>query len=257
MSDYGGDDYGDGGDDYYGDGGDDYDEGGDDYDDGGDDYDDENDYDDEGEEVDVYGDGDDNEDGESYPNEKYQKNINKFNKQYNNEKDNNYLGKKTNRDIEESNNLDENDEDEDEDDDYEGEEGEDGNNEGDEEQDSYDFNCETGDIGEKIVYDELKYNKSSGKINWMNKKEESYLPYDFKIKKGNKTIYIDAKSTVYEKGEDPMPIITPSEQEFIDNLKPNERYYIARVNDARSKNPKVTYYDAKTMEKVPKSQIMK
>ena len=44
---------------------------------------------------------------------------------------------------------------------------------------------------------------------------------------------------------------------FMRNLKPNERYYIARVFDARSKNPKVTYYDAKTMEKVPKSQIMK
>ena len=248
MSDYGDDGYDDGGDDYYGDEGDDYNDGDDDYNDGDDDY------DDEGEEVDVYGDGDDDyEDEESYPKEKYQKDIKKFNKQYNNEENNNYLGKKINRDIEESSNLNENDGDED----SEGEEGEDGINEGDEEQDSYDFNCETGDIGEKIVYDELKNNKSSGKINWMNKKEESYLPYDFKIKKGNKTIYIDAKSTVYEKGEDPMPIITPSEQEFIDNLKPNERYYIARVNDARSKNPKVTYYDAKTMEKVPKSQIMK
>ena len=256
MSDYGGDDYCGGGDYYYGDGGDDYNDGGDDFDDGGDDYDDEDDYEDE-DEVDVYGDGDDEyEDGESYPKKKYQKDINKFNKQNNNEKDNNYLGKKTNRDIEESNNLDENNEDED----YEGEEGEDEedeNNEGVEEQDSYDFNCETGDIGEKIVYDELKNNKSSGKINWMNKKEESYLPYDFNIKKGNKTIYIDAKSTVYEKGEDPMPVITPNEQEFIDNLKPNEKYYIARVFDARSKNPKVTYYDAKTMEKVPKSKIMK
>ena len=249
MSDYGDDGYDDGGDDYYGDEGDDYNDGDDDYNDG-----DEDDYDDEGEEVDVYGDGDDDyEDEESYPKEKYQKDIKKFNKQYNNEENNNYLGKKINRDIEESSNLNENDGDED----SEGEEGEDGSNEGREEQDSYDFNCETGDIGEKIVYDELKYNKSSGKINWMNKKEESYLPYDFKIKKGNKTIYIDAKSTVYEKGEDPMPIITPSEQEFIDNLKPNERYYIARVFDARGKNPKVNYYDAKTMEKVPKSKIMK
>ena len=249
MSDYGDDGYDDGGDDYYGDEGDDYNDGDDDYNDG-----DEDDYDDEGEEVDVYGDGDDDyEDEESYPKEKYQKDIKKFNKQYNNEENNNYLGKKINRDIEESSNLNENDEDED----SEGEEGEDGSNEGDEEQDSYDFNCETGDIGEKIVYDELKNKKSSGKIIWMNKKEESYLPYDFKTKKGNKTIYIDAKSTVYEKGEDPMPIITPSEQEFIDNLKPNERYYIARVNDARSKNPKVTYYDARTMEKVPKSKIMK
>ena len=149
------------------------------------------------------------------------------------------------------------DNDENEDDDYEGEEGEDGINEGGEEQDSYDFNCVTGDIGEKIVYNELKNNKSSGKIDWKNKNEESYLPYDFKIKKGNRTIYIDAKSTVYEKGEDPMAIITPSEQEFIDNLKPKEKYYIARVTDARGENPKVTYYDARTLEKVPKSKIMK
>lgn len=250
MSDYGDDGYDDGGDDYYGDEGDDYDDGGDDYNDG-----DEDDYDDEDEEVDVYGDGDDDyEDEESYPKEKYQKDIKEFKKQYKNEEDNKYLGKKINRDIEESNNLNENDEDEGEE---EEEEGEDGSDEGDEEQDSYDFNCETGDIGEKIVYDELKNNKSSGKINWMNKKEESYLPYDFKIKKGNKTIYIDAKSTVYEKGEDPMPVITPNEQVFIDKLKPNERYYIARVFDARSENPKITYYDAKTMEKVPKSKVMK
>ncbi len=34
----------------------------------------------------------------------------------------------------------------------------------------------------------------------MNKKGESFEPYDFKIIKGNKIIYIDAKSTVFEKG---------------------------------------------------------
>ena len=124
-------------------------------------------------------------------------------------------------------------------------------------QDSYEFNCQTGDIGEKIVYDDLKNNKKSEKITWTNKKGESFEPFDFKIKKGKKTIYIDAKSTIYEKGDDPLPIITENEQNFINNLKPNEKYYIARVFNARGKNPKIKYYDAQTMKKVKKSKILK
>ena len=38
-------------------------------------------------------------------------------------------------------------------------------------------------------------------------------------------------------------------------MKGNERYYIARVYDARSENPKIVYYDAVTSEKVSKSRI--
>ena len=122
-------------------------------------------------------------------------------------------------------------------------------------QDSYEFNCETGDIGEKLVYDDLKNIKNLGNIIWMNKKGESFEPYDFKIIKGNKIIYIDAKSTIFEKGDDPFPIISENEQEFIINLKNNENYYIARVFDARGENPKIIYYDVKTMEKISKYKI--
>ena len=46
-------------------------------------------------------------------------------------------------------------------------------------------------------------------------------------------------------------------QEFIDNLKKNERYYIARVFDARGEKPKIIYYDAQTLEKVSKSTVEK
>ena len=54
-----------------------------------------------------------------------------------------------------------------------------------------------------------------------------------------------------------MPIISKNEQEFINNLKGNERYYIAKVYDARSENPKIVYHDAITSEKVSKSRIGK
>ena len=73
----------------------------------------------------------------------------------------------------------------------------------------------------------------------MNKNGESFKPYDFSFKKGDKTIYIDAKSTVFEKGDDPLPIISENEQEFINNLKSNEKYIIARVFDARGKIQKL------------------
>ena len=127
--------------------------------------------------------------------------------------------------------------------------------ENDNKQDSYEFNYETGDIGEKLVYDELKNIKNLGNIKWMNKKGESFEPYDFKIIKGKKIIYIDAKSTIFEKGDDPFPIISENEQEFIINLKNNEKYYIARVFDTRGENPKIVYYDVKTMEKISKYKI--
>ena len=150
--------------------------------------------------------------------------------------------------VEEESEENENDEEdeEEEDDDEENE---------DEEQDSYEYNCETGDIGEKIIHDDLRTSKNIGKIKWMNKKGESFKPYDFKFKIGNKTIYIDAKSTVFDEDDAPPPTISENEQYFIDNLEKNQRYYIARVYDARSDNPKIVYYNAKTMNEVNKSEV--
>ena len=237
----------------YGDDGDYDDEGdyGDDYDDEEGDYDeDEGDYDEEEDEEDEEG--------------EYEEESKEFG---NIKKDIKILGKKIKRDLNpedefHKNNKKEEDykgEDEGEDDyeeeDEEDEEEEDDNEDEDEEQDSYEYNCETGDIGEKIIHDDLKKSKNIGKINWMNKKEESFKPYDFKFKKGKKTIYIDAKSTVFEKEDAPLPIVSENEQEFIDNLKKNQRYYIARVFNARSDNPKIVYYNAKTMKKVSKSEV--
>ena len=161
-----------------------------------------------------------------------------------------YLGRK----IKRNNGNEKSNENEDDEEEENGDE-EDEENEDDKEQDNYEFNCETGDIGEKIVYDDLKNNDNKIKIKWMNKNGESFKPYDFSFKKGDKTIYIDAKSTVFEKGDDPLPIISENEQEFINNLKSNEKYIIARVFDARGKNPKISYFDAKTMKKINLSQI--
>ena len=221
-----------------------YDDGG--YDDGG--YDDEG-YDDE------YGDGNNNDyEEEDYDEEEeqYKKNYGKTNKIF--------LGKKTKRDEnekyykedKENGEDDEDDEDDEDEDDEEDNEVNDDDSEdgGDGEEDSYEFNCETGEIGEEIVYKNLKGLKHKGKIKWMNKDGESFLPYDFVFKKGNKTIYVDAKSTIYEKGNDPELVISQNEEEFINKLKPNEKYYIGRVYDARSENPKIVYYDARTREKV-------
>ena len=232
--------------------------------------------------YDYYGGDDYYEDEGGYSDEGYDDENEEYYKQHLGRKNYNYLGKKTNRDYnynEEKNDYDkdsnsklekygeegdefedgeegdefedeeEGDEFEDEDEDEERNEKEDDNDE-EEEEDSYKFNCETGDIGEKIVYDDLKNSISKGEIKWANKKGESFKPYDFKIKKGNKTIYIDAKSTIFEKGQEPSPIITANEQEFIDNLGKNEKYVIARVYNARSENPKIVYYDAQTLEKI-------
>ena len=243
MSDYG-DDYGD---DYGGD----YDDG---YDDDG--------YDDKGYDDGEYDDEDDYQSEENY---KYNKNT----------ESKGYLGRKVKREIDSGEKLNfdkkwnkedlkdnkynrdddyEEDEEENEDAEEENEYEEEENDEEEEDKDSYEYNCETGDIGEKLVYDNLKENVN---IKWMNKNGESFKPYDFKFKRGKKVIYVDAKSTVFEKGEDPIPIITEKEQEFIDNLKKNERYYIARVFDARGEKPKIIYYDAQTLEKVSKSTVEK
>ena len=233
-------------------GGDDYDDDGDEY---GDDYDDEEDYEKDDEVEESY---ENNEEENEYDEE--QSNDFDKNKYLNEEK--NILGKKIKRNIkstEELKILKDNKENEEvyeeseEEDYYDNEEEDEGEKEDseekDKEQENYEFNCETGDIGEKLVYEDLK-KKGNKNINWMNKKGESFEPYDFCYKKRKKIIYIDAKSTVYEKGEDPFPIITSNEQDFIDNLKKNEKYIIARVFDARGENPKIVYYDAKTMKKL-------
>ena len=263
MSDYG-DDYGDDYDDGYDDDG--YDDKG--YDDG--EYDDEDDY--QSEENYKYN---KNKESKGYLGRKIKRKIDSgeklnFDKKWNKEdlKDNKYNrdddyeeDEEENEDAEEENEYEEeeneeeeeNDEDEENDEEEENNEEEE-NDEEEEDKDSYEFNCETGDIGEKLVYDNLKENVN---IKWMNKNGESFKPYDFKFKRGKKVIYVDAKSTVFEKGEDPLPIITEKEQEFIDNLKKNERYYIARVFDARGEKPKIIYYDAQTLEKVSKSTVEK
>ena len=222
------------------------------YDDGG--------YDDGGYDDDGYDDDDGYEEGEKDYGEEYDDEENEDDyedgEEYEVEHDAKLLGKKIKRDINvEKQSLnedgDKDDEDGEEDEEGEVEEGED-DEEGAEEDDdnTYKFNCETGDIGEEIVYKDLKGLKGREKIDWMNKDGESYKPYDFCFKKGNKTYYVDAKATVFEKGEDPDPTITQNEQEFIDNLKPNERYIIARVYNARSENPTIKYFDAETLKKV-------
>ena len=151
---------------------------------------------------------------------------------------------------------DEGEEDDDDDEDEEGEKEEDEEDEDDEEEDdSYKYNCETGDRGEEIVYNDLKNSKFEGKLTWTNQKGESFSPYDFAIENGGKKVYIDSKATICDKNDAPGPIISANEEEFINNLKPNEKYIIARVYNARGKKPKIDYFDAITEEKISKSEI--
>ncbi|CAF1576856.1 unnamed protein product, partial [Didymodactylos carnosus] len=63
-----------------------------------------------------------------------------------------------------------------------------------------DHNMITGQLGEKFVYKYLlwKYREQSSiiKIEWLNEKQETYLPYDILIKKENEQIdYIEVKTT--------------------------------------------------------------
>ena len=181
-----------------------------------------------------------NEDGEYDVGEEEYKEAEKYKKIFgrNNNEGEIILGKKNKRDIiedegddnDENEHNEENEVDEYDDDDDEDEENNEGEEEEDEEneEDSYEFNCETGEIGEEIVYKDIKEIKHKGKIEWTNKDGESFKPYDFVIKKGNKTIYIDAKSTVCEKGNDPLPIISENEQEFINTKNSKKRLKIKK-----------------------------
>lgn len=88
----------------------------------------------------------------------------------------------------------------------------------------------TGRRGEELVanyLDQLKFQKRIETYNWMNRSQESGLPYDFTIQYPNQNIvYVDAKSTLY-RFEQPM-VFSGSELQFICQTP---YYHIFRVYD--------------------------
>ncbi|WP_148468646.1 DUF3883 domain-containing protein [Alistipes sp.] len=88
----------------------------------------------------------------------------------------------------------------------------------------------TGRKGEELVADyleRLKFQKRIEAFNWMNRSQESGLPYDFTIQYPNQNIvYVDAKSTLY-RFEQPM-VFSGSELQFICQTP---YYHIFRVYD--------------------------
>lgn len=88
----------------------------------------------------------------------------------------------------------------------------------------------TGRKGEELVadyLDKLKFSKQIDLFNWVNKSQESGLPYDFTIQYPNQSIvYADAKSTLYH-FEQSM-VFSGSELQFIQQIP---YYHIFRVYD--------------------------
>ena len=87
---------------------------------------------------------------------------------------------------------------------------------------------ETGREGEMLIDRYLNSLKETGEIRdyvWMNKKEESYKPYDFEIVNNDKeTLYVDVKTTDY--GFDRPVVFSANEVKYIDKCP---TYKIFRV----------------------------
>lgn len=97
---------------------------------------------------------------------------------------------------------------------------------------------ETGQLGEKLIANYLEHLKSKKRIfnfTWYNQSKETGLPYDFTIQENSQNIiHVDAKSTNHQFEQ--QMIFSSQEIEFIKDA-PN--YYIYRVFDLKSDNPKL------------------
>jgi len=94
-------------------------------------------------------------------------------------------------------------------------------------------NLETGDFGEKLVYDDLrkKYKQSKGyEIFWASKKGEPKFDFEVKLK-GETVLYVDAKTTMRGiSNSDSIPFFMRNSQwEFLPSIEPEVKYLIARV----------------------------
>lgn len=89
---------------------------------------------------------------------------------------------------------------------------------------------ETGKLGETLIaeyLDKLKYQGTIANFSWLNRSQETALPYDFTIQELNQNIiHIDVKATAY-KFEQPM-VFSSQEIEFIKNIP---YYHVYRVYD--------------------------
>lgn len=94
-------------------------------------------------------------------------------------------------------------------------------------------NSETGDFGEKLVYNDLrrKYKESSGyKVIWASKEGEPR--FDFEVKLKEKTVlYVDAKTTMRGiSNSDSIPFFMRNSQwDFLPTIDTDVKYLIARV----------------------------
>lgn len=99
--------------------------------------------------------------------------------------------------------------------------------------DQKDANSETGNFGEKLVYDDLrkKYPQKKGyTVIWSSKNGES--KFDFEIKHSNNTIlYVDAKTTMRGfANSNSIPFFMRNSQwEFLPTIGTSVKYLIARV----------------------------
>lgn len=87
---------------------------------------------------------------------------------------------------------------------------------------------EVGKLGEESYYKYLKeiLDKDFCSIEWINEKEESKKPFDFTVKLGKATFYIDVKTTRGRKNN--KIYLSPQELRFAKARKPN--YLVARLS---------------------------
>ncbi len=111
-------------------------------------------------------------------------------------------------------------------------------------------NLETGNYGEKLVYDDLrnKYKQSENyTVIWSSRKGEA--KFDFEVKQNGKTIlYVDAKTTIRGMvNSDSIPFfMRKSQWEFLPKIENGVKYLIARVF---KKDETVRYLEIKTIDK--------
>lgn len=104
-------------------------------------------------------------------------------------------------------------------------------------------NEDTGRLGEQLVYQDLIDKFGIDRVIWLNEGGESFQPYDFKVIEldGTPQYYIDAKATTTsEMSSDSIPIfIKKSEWRFMEKCE--DKYIVARVYNAGSKNSYIKY----------------
>ncbi|QYJ68849.1 protein NO VEIN domain-containing protein [Flavobacterium litorale] len=98
------------------------------------------------------------------------------------------------------------------------------------------LNNKIGRLAEEFLYKELS--KSNWKVNWLNKDQEQFMPYDFEISDGNSTYYYECKGTINNMSE-----FFLTNKEWLFYLENKGKYRLCFVNNVISNPTYVRFMD--------------